>query len=425
MPPSTSQHAQYQQIVDSFGEAVAPGPHDWEQTGVHYLHEASHLLVREEYLDAVASALAAHGTVCRPRVRPTVRGVVLVELSQAEGDRRAPLGCAEALRLVETGEVPGREGRVSPLGHGVVAPNHLIGICETATICPANEPSPVPPGTAPYPGRAADPGTGEGVKVVVADTGLDHATAARTPWLTGVTGDPDPGVHDGTIDKYAGHGTFIAGVLRCVAPAATVQVRNVFPPRSPIGNGGFAFESDVVPVLEDILRNDEPDIISLSAGTWAQDNHILLTIEAFFANRLRHHKGVLLVSAAGNDHFRKPFWPAAAPFAVSVGALGTTWREHAEFTAFGGWVDVYAPGTDLVNAFPSGTYTYREPPNSGSTQFQGMARWSGTSFSTPVVAGLVAARMSRTGENGVTAAARLLDQARAQAKPGVGAVLVP
>jgi subtilisin family serine protease len=284
----------------------------------------------------------------------------------------------------------------------------------------------VGPGGSPYPPVAADPSAGAGVKVLVIDTGLDNGMRSTPFWMHGVTGESDPLVRTGRVlDPYAGHGTFIAGLVRAVAPRAEVRVLSFFE------RGGTTWESTLVQNLDRALAFEFPDVISMSAGTRSYPGG-LLAFNVFNEVRLRHHKGVALVVAAGNDGDRDFFWPAAAPYTVSVGALDTDWRSRAAYSNFGGWVDVYAPGTDLVNAFPDGKFTYQEHPNIPPAlpqprveTFEGMAMWSGTSFSTPIVAGLIAARMSRTGENGRDAAAALIAQARTQAVPGVGAVLLP
>jgi len=111
---------------------------------------------------------------------------------------------------------------------------------------------------------------------------------------------------------------------------------------------------------------------------------------------------------------------------LSVGALATDWRHRADFSNHGGWVDVYAPGEKLINAFGSGTYTCQVPPDVGEVRkFSGLAQWSGTSFSAPIVTGLIAARMSRCGESARVAADALMARARAQTIPGVGPALFP
>lgn len=108
-----------------------------------------------------------------------------------------------------------------------------------------------------------------------------------------------------------------------------------------------------------------------------------------------------------------------------MGAL-TPEGKRAEFSNFGSWVDVYALGTDLVNAYPRGDFACHEPPNVGEVRtFEGLAQWSGTSFSTPLVAGMIAVRMSARGESARVAADALLAHARAQARPGVGPWLEP
>lgn len=223
---------------------------------------------------------------------------------------------------------------------------------------------------------------GKGVLIGVSDTGLVEIPPSH-PWLAGVTGEPDA-APAGVIPVYSGHGTFIAGLARGVAPLADVWVADHFP------DTGATLESDLLPKLIDILDRGA-QVISLSAGTHTREDVPLISTEIFWESHLRGRTDVVLLAAAGNNDTDRPFYPAAMEWAIAVGALGADRTHRAFFSNFGPWVDVWALGEGLVNAFGAGTYTYNEPPRAGAKQdFDRMARWSGTSFATPIVAGLVA-----------------------------------
>jgi hypothetical protein len=220
------------------------------------------------------------------------------------------------------------------------------------------------------------------------------------------------------IFPYAGHGTFAAGVLRCMAPKASVFVERAF------NIAGADYETNLAGSLEDALDRN-PDILVFTFCSATHRDQSLHTFDHLYERRIRHMKGLAVLAPAGNDGWSRRMWPAAHPGVIAVGALAANWQDRAHFSNHGGWVDVYAPGEDLINAFPEGTYVCNESPGQERRQFRGMAKWSGTSFSTPVVAGLIAARMSQTGENAGQAADSLLRFARSQAIPSVGAVLYP
>jgi subtilisin family serine protease len=203
-----------------------------------------------------------------------------------------------------------------------------------------------------------------------------------------------------------------------MAPGAHIYVDNVFKV------AGSTPELHLARHLDAALAHGY-DLYHLSVAAPTRKDLPLLSFEGWM-RRLRQYKGAKCVVAAGNSGLSLPTWPAAFTEVVSVGALAADWRSRALFSNYGPWVDVYAPGRDLINAFAIGTYRcYTHPYKPQHRKFYGMAKWSGTSFSTPVVTGLIAARMSRTGENGQEAAAALLAQARSQAIPGVGALLLP
>lgn len=389
-----------------------------DDSDVHYLFRPGHALVRDADVERLNRWFGERtdrfaGTP-REVARP-VDGLTLWELP-ARTDRGDD--------VLATLEEIDRD-----LEPGLVQPDHVVYVTPRGSLCPATEPEEPSRRARPWPpAAAAERRTGDAdrVRVAVVDTGLwtDALGSKASPWLdpNDVVADPsDVETVDPTaIHPYAGHGTFVAGVISCLAPDTRVEVEGV------LVHGGAVYESEIVAQLHEAIDDDDrPQVISISAGTHTRGDFASLGFAMLGeAHRLAEREDVLIVAAAGNDGSDKPFWPAAFDWVVGVGSVDPD-AKVSDFSNVGPWVDVYARGRDVVNAFPKGVYTCHEPPNVGQVRtFDGLARWSGTSFSTPVVTGLVAARMRETGQSARQAWQDLAAGATSATDPRAGQVRI-
>jgi hypothetical protein len=422
-------------IVDAFGARKieiggaadsAEDDDNMHPDGIAFMYAKGRILVREQYLGGagvppgpkpIRDAAKQRGVldilrenrIEQVEVTRVVRDIVLIRWDPHPGKgtrRHEPPDVPDLLKLID-----------AELGEAIATPDHPLTAAQHLSPCSATEPEPVYPTAGPYPPlcRAG----GARVRIFVADTGLVRGWAETYPWLAGVQGDVDPRDNPGgAILPYGGHGTFVAGVLRAIAPEAQIRVANVF------DTAGSALDSEVAQRLNATAFRFGFEILHLTASCMTRKN-IPLPALGTWLEQLRAYKGVACVAPAGNNPTRRPSWPGAFPDVLSVGALATDCHHRADFSNYGGWVDVYAPGQNLINAYGRGTYTYQIPPQTGQATFSGLAQWSGTSFSAPIVTGLIADRMARCGESAREAAAALLAKARAQTSPGVGPVLLP
>ena len=104
--------------------------------------------------------------------------------------------------------------------------------------------------------------------------------------------------------------------------------------------------------------------------------------------RLGRH--AVVVASAGNDGTVRPYYPAAMPGVVGVGALDQARR--AGFSNFGPWVDACASGVDVVSTFFT-DFDDSAPGRGLVNRYRGWASWSGTSFAAPRVAAAIAQEM--------------------------------
>ena len=249
----------------------------------------------------------------------------------------------------------------------------------------------------------------------------------------GLIGDDDPerfpdlyGQLDGEIDAVAGHGTFIAGILRQTAPEADIVSIRV------AGSLGVVDESVFLASLAAVIElhrrwvagesGGHPiDVLNLSLGYYHETpTDGLFSLTLYDLLRTARESGMVVVCSAGNDAVDRPAFPASlwawpgtdnglhddkGVSHVSVGALNPSLRSLALFSNVGPWVRTYAPGAAVVSTTPAFT---RGAPAATPAHFEGFDRqtvdpddyrggfaaWSGTSFAAPYVAGRIAAALA-------------------------------
>ena len=168
---------------------------------------------------------------------------------------------------------------------------------------------------------------------------------------------------DGAIDEAYGHGTFVAGVVAQIAPDAQIIPVRV------LNADGVGDLHSVIEGIEFAIAADV-DVINLSFSLVEKSESKVLK-DVF---KRAQEAGISIVAAAGNQGNDKKHYPAAEGDIVSVGALGSDGAQLAGFSGRGNWVDVAAPGEDIVSGLPGGEY----------------ATWAGTSMAAPVVSAQLA-----------------------------------
>jgi len=219
--------------------------------------------------------------------------------------------------------------------------------------------------------------TGTGAVVAVVDTGvwLDHPqlVGRLRPGYDFVDDDALPQETrnrvdddtDGRVDEGWGHGTHVAGIVAAVAPRARIIPLRVLDDE---GRGNIWSAAEAIRWA----TAHDADVINLSLGTTVDSELLSEAVED------AEDEDVVVVASAGNDASSRPQFPAAAENVIAVGSTDLT-DAPSRFSNHGSWVDVVAPGEDVVSSYPVEVY----------------ASWDGTSMAAPFVAGQAALLISQ------------------------------
>lgn len=205
-------------------------------------------------------------------------------------------------------------------------------------------------------------GRGAGTVVAVLDTGLDvdHPALAGAEVRGGV--DLVDGGAAGTSwsDPGPGHGTAVASLVHLVAPDASLLPIRV------LDHDGRGSLATLILGIE-LAIEAGADVINLSLGTDAESEVLERVVEQ------AEEAGIVLVAAVGNRGADVEEYPARYNEVVAVAAVDRA-DTAAPFTSDGDWIDLAAPGVDLLAPAANGRWAW----------------WSGTSLAAPLVAGQAA-----------------------------------
>ncbi|MHC4641510.1 MAG: S8 family serine peptidase [Planctomycetota bacterium] len=180
-----------------------------------------------------------------------------------------------------------------------------------------------------------------------------------------------------------GHGTHCAGTIAAEGDngmdIAGVCLNARIMALKFLGSGGTGSTSDAVIAFYYAVENGA-DVISNSWGGGSYSYSLEQAID------YAHSQGVIMVASAGNDNSTSPKLPAYYEHVISVAATNSN-DERATFSNYGDWVDIAAPGVDILSL--------RAENTSQGTPYDDYTRvGSGTSMACPHVAGACALLLS-------------------------------
>ncbi len=228
-------------------------------------------------------------------------------------------------------------------------------------------------------------GRGAGVKVAILDTGVDathpllagHIASGGFNFITETTDTTDVGDGidtdgDGDIDEMVGHGTYVAGLVRLVAPDAKLL------PVTVLNGDGFGNMWVMMRGLFHAIE-EGADVINISIRSDYNSQGVEDAIE--FAEDL----GIIVVGAAANFDREEPReFPAMMSSAIGVAAVDDA-DQKADFSNYNNRISLSAPGASLPAGAPDIARSIISSVPGG-----GWAIWEGTSAAAPLVAGAAA-----------------------------------